>query len=89
MLDEARGEELIQNRVHFLVSQRTDAVGPRRDGRTVRGNRNLERHQGAGAEVCWGLREHVQELSKDFAQLGDDDRRPTRAVQIKRGFAQV
>ena len=52
MLDEARGKEFVQNLVHFLGGRRTDALGPRRDGTTVRRNRNLEGKEGAGAEVC-------------------------------------
>ena len=52
VLDEACGEELVQIRVHFLGSRTVNTVGPRRDGRAVRRNRNLERKQGAGAGVC-------------------------------------
>ena len=52
MLDEARGEEFVQNRIHFLGGRTIDAVGPRRDGRAVRRNRNLEGKQRAGSEVC-------------------------------------
>ena len=35
MLDEARGEEFIQNHVHFLDGRRIDAVVSGRDGRAV------------------------------------------------------
>ena len=52
MLVDARGEEFVQSRVNFLGGRRIDAVGPGRDGRAVRRNRNLEGKQGAGAEVC-------------------------------------
>ena len=52
VLDEARGEEFVQNRVHLLGSRRIDVVEPRHDGRAVRRNRNVEGKQRAGAEAC-------------------------------------
>ena len=52
MLDEARGEEFVQNRVHVLGGRMIDGVGSGRDGRAVQMNQNFEGKQGAGAEVC-------------------------------------
>ena len=37
--------------VHLLGGRNVDAVGPRRDGRAVRRNRNLKGKQRAGAKV--------------------------------------
>ena len=73
----------------FLGGRWIDAVGPRRDGRAVRRNPNLEGKRESGADVCYRLREHVRELSQDLVQLIDDNRSPTRDLQIKRDFAHV
>ena len=89
MLDEARGEESVQNRVHVIGGRRVDVVRPGYGGRAVRRNRNLEGKQGSGAEVCSRLRQHVRELGQDFTQLEHDDEGATRTVRIKRDFAHV
>ena len=52
MLDEARGEEFVQNCVLWLDSRRIGVVRLRHDGRAIQRNRNLTGKQGAGADVC-------------------------------------
>ena len=42
LLDEAGRDEFVHNHVHLLCGRGVDAVGPRRERRVVRGNRNLE-----------------------------------------------
>ena len=59
------------------------------DRSTALRNRNLERYQGARANVRFRGREHVGKLAKHITELCDDRGGPARVMQVKRDLPQV
>ena len=69
VLDQAYREVLVQGDVNILGQNRVDAMRPGSDRRATFRDRNLERHQRAGAKIRLRLGQNVSKIAENITQL--------------------
>ena len=80
MLDKTSGQVMVEHGVDLSGEDGVNAVWSGSDEWAVRWDGNLERDEGAEANITFGFKEDIREIPKGVAQSDDDCRRPARAM---------
>ena len=89
VLDEAGGQVMVDDSIRLLGKDRVHPVGAGGDGGAVRWDGDLERDQGARAEVGLGSGEDARQFAKNVAQVVNHRRCPASTVEVVRDAARA
>ena len=89
VLDEAGGQVLVYDSIRLLGKDRVHLVVAGGDGGAVRWDGDLERGQGARAEVGLGSGEDARQFAKNVAQVVNHRRCPASTVEVVRDAARA